>query len=261
MPTTFRPWEPEQTTYGGKASLAGARTRRDRNGVVPAIASALYPHGAGIARMRGGPVLPGVGATGSRSVSVAREPRPGALLDSPARPVKAPCGVAGDSMGTITSDPARLYEVDFYRWTREQAALLRKVPGERLNLPVDWNHVAEEIEDMGRSDLHALKSRIGLIQEHLLKLEHSPADHPRHGWIDTVARCRDDVSRTLDDSPSLRRKLPERWRKEYALARRRAVRGLARDGVGAAEVPADPPWTFDQVIDPDWWPASRHGHP
>ena len=79
--------------------------------------------------------------------------------------------------------------------------------------------------------------------------------------IDTVARCRDDVSRTLDDSPSLRRKLPERWRKEYALAPRRAVHGLARDGVGAAEVPADPPWTLDQVIDPDWWPASRHGRP
>ena len=157
------------------------------------------------------------------------------------------------------SGSAQLYDVDFYRWTREQAALLRRVPDERLNLPIDWNHIAEEIEDMGRSDLHAANSRIGLIVEHLLKLEHSPARDPRDGWIDTVARCRDDVSRTLDDSPSLRRKLPERWLKEYTLARRRAVRSLGRDGIDAAEVPIDPPCTIDQVIDPDWWPASRHG--
>ena len=160
----------------------------------------------------------------------------------------------------VMSDPAQLYDVDFYRWTQEQAALLRQVPGERINLPIDWNHAAEEIEDMGRSDLRAVNSRIGVILEHLLKLEHSPAGNPRDGWVDTVARCRDEVSRTLDDSPSLRRKLPERWLKEYALARRSAVRGLARDGIGTAEILADPPYTLDQVLDSDWWPADRHGH-
>ena len=162
--------------------------------------------------------------------------------------------------GKAMSDPARLYDVDFYRWTQEQAALLRRVPAERINLPIDWNHAADEIEDMGRSDLRAVNGRIGVILEHLLKLEHSPAGGPRHGWIDTVARCRDEVSRTLDDSPSLRRKPPERWLKEYALARRSALRGLARDGLGTAEIPADPPYTLNQVISPDWWPLNRHGH-
>ena len=160
----------------------------------------------------------------------------------------------------VMSDPAQLYDVDFYRWTQEQAALLRQVPGERINLPIDWNHAAEEIEDMGRSDLRAVNSRIGVILEHLLKLEHSPADNPRDGWVDTIARCRDEVSRILDDSPSLRRKLPERWLKEHALARRSAVRGLARDGIDTAEILADPPYTLDRVLDSDWWPANRHGH-
>ena len=161
----------------------------------------------------------------------------------------------------VMSDPAQLYDVDFYRWTQEQAALLRQVPGERINLPIDWDHAAEEIEDMGRSDLRAVNSRMGLILEHLLKLQHSPADDPRDGWMETVARCRGDVSRILDDSPSLRRKLSERWLKEYALARRNAARGLARDGVGTEEIPTDPPCTIDQAIDPDWWPANRHGIP
>ena len=73
------------------------------------------------------------------------------------------------------SDPAQLYNVDFYRWTQEQAALLRQVPGERINLPIDWDHAAEEIEDIGSSDLRAVNSRMGLILEHLLKLQYSPA--------------------------------------------------------------------------------------
>ena len=140
------------------------------------------------------------------------------------------------------SEPAELYDVDFYRWTQEQAALLRQVPGERINPPIDWKHAAEEIEDMGLSDLRAVNSRISVILEHLLKLEHSPAGDPRDGWVETVFRCRGDVSRILDDSPSLRGKLAERWRKEYALARRSAVRSLARDGVGAEEIPAEPPY-------------------
>ena len=76
------------------------------------------------------------------------------------------------------SDPARLYGVDFFRWTQEQAALLRQVPDEHVNLPIDWNHAAEEIEDMGRSDLRTVNSRIGVILEHLLKLEHSPVGNP-----------------------------------------------------------------------------------
>ena len=163
--------------------------------------------------------------------------------------------------GMVMSDPAELYDVDFYRWTQEQAALLRQVPGERINLPIDWNHAADEIEDMGRSDLRAVNSRIGVILEHLVKLEYSPASDPRDGWIETVVRSRGDVSRILDDSPSLRRKLSERWLKEYALARRSAIRGLARDSVGSEEIPVDPPYTVEQVIDPDWWPGNRHGLP
>ena len=121
-----------------------------------------------------------------------------------------------------------------------------------------WKRQA--IGGLERNDLHAVDSRIGMILEHLLEPEHSPAGDPRDGWFDTVVRCRDDISRTLDDSPSLRRKLPERWLKDCALARRRAVRGLVRDGIGTAEIPADPPCALDQALDPDWWPANRHDH-
>ena len=158
------------------------------------------------------------------------------------------------------TDPAQLYEADFYRWTQEQAALLRQVPRERINLPVDWLHAAEEIEDMGRRDLRTVNSLIGVVFEHLLKLEYSPAAQPRDGWKETVNRSRGEILRTLDDSPSLRTKLSGRWHKEYGLARKNALSGLARDGVDPQTIPTTPPYSVEQVIDHAWWPANYHGH-
>ncbi len=159
------------------------------------------------------------------------------------------------------SDPAELYETDFFLWTQEQAALLRQLPHERINLPIDWRNTADEIQDMGRRDLHSLHSRIRLILEHLVKLEFSPALDPRAGWVYTIDHNRDEIEDVLEASPSLRGKLAEGWARDYARARRSAVKALARDGVPAEEVSAAPTCTIDQALDPDWWPTNRHGHP
>jgi hypothetical protein len=46
-----------------------------------------------------------------------------------------------------------LYD-DVLLWSERQAALLRRMAaGERVNDQVDWENVAEEIEDVGRSSL------------------------------------------------------------------------------------------------------------
>jgi hypothetical protein len=59
------------------------------------------------------------------------------------------------------------YGDDFSAWTEEQAAPLRQLPagGNRLDLA----HIAEEIEDLGRSDLRAAQSLCEPIIEPLLK--------------------------------------------------------------------------------------------
>lgn len=44
---------------------------------------------------------------------------------------------------------ADLYETDFYAWTRRQARELRRLKQLRLNVELDLDHVAEEIEDLG----------------------------------------------------------------------------------------------------------------
>jgi hypothetical protein len=61
----------------------------------------------------------------------------------------------------------KLYDQDFDRWTLENAAALR---AGRL-AEVDLEHVAEEIEDIGKRDLRGVVNRLERILEHMLKLE------------------------------------------------------------------------------------------
>ncbi len=61
-----------------------------------------------------------------------------------------------------------LYERDILAWSESQAALLRRLArGERVN-DVDWEHVVEEIEGVGLSELNAVRSYLRLIMTHLL---------------------------------------------------------------------------------------------
>ena len=45
-----------------------------------------------------------------------------------------------------------LYDTDILAWSDRQADLLRRMAaGERVNDQVDWENVAEEIQDMGNN--------------------------------------------------------------------------------------------------------------
>ena len=104
------------------------------------------------------------------------------------------------------SGPAQaLYDRDFFRWTVEQGRLLREAGRSGLNVPLDWENLAEEVESLGRSDRRELRSRISTIVVHLLKLAASPAVLPRGSWKATVREQRAAINKDLlRDSPSLR---------------------------------------------------------
>src|SRR5437763_9309564 len=91
-----------------------------------------------------------------------------------------------------------LYDEDFYAWTREQAELLRRVrPGENR---LDVELIAEEIEDLGKSELHAAQSLCEHIIEHLLKLEYSGLGEPAEDWKDEIVERRLQLERRLTGS-------------------------------------------------------------
>lgn len=149
------------------------------------------------------------------------------------------------------------YDADFLAWTEEQARLLREASRERVNTPIDWENVAEEIESMGRSELRAVESALVRVIEHLLKLEYSPAADPRDGWKASVIEHRGRIRRDLKASPSLRGKidLPDVFETAHPMA----AHGLAQDGEASGPLPADCPYSFDQLLDTGWWPVNRHG--
>jgi len=107
----------------------------------------------------------------------------------------------------MSGSAAQLYDEDFVRWTEEQSSALRDAARVDTNLPLDWENLAEEIESLGRSQRHELRSRLAVILEHLIKLEHSPAIDPRAGWMDTISRERLNIEDLLRDSPSLKNQL------------------------------------------------------
>jgi phytoene dehydrogenase-like protein len=151
------------------------------------------------------------------------------------------------------------YETDFYEWTQSQAAKLRDAGSRRVNAEVDWENVAEEIESLGRSDLRSVESYLALVIQHLLKLEYSPAAEPRRSWRASVENHRRAAARLLKESPSLLRKVRERFPEPYDDAREDAAQGLMEDGVVETDLPRDCPYSLDEVTQRGWYPKNRHG--
>lgn len=148
------------------------------------------------------------------------------------------------------------YDADFYAWTREQARLLREAAQERPNTPIDWEHIAEELDIMGGQVKDAIRSHLATVIEHLLKLEHSPDPYPRRKWRISVAKARRHLEEKLEEHPSLRRwpaeVLLRAWQDGYADA-------CQDDSIDIDALPADCPYSLEDLRDPDWWPVNRHG--
>jgi hypothetical protein len=159
----------------------------------------------------------------------------------------------------MAAAPEHLYRDDFYAWTRHQAAELRKLAQTRPNVALDFPHLIEEVADLGRSERNAVHSHVRVIIEHALKLEHSQAGDPRIGWYETIIRARSDLEDKL--TPTLRRDLQRNLQRVYRLARRSAFQSLRLHGETepAEALPPDCPWRLADLLDPDWFPASRHG--
>jgi Domain of unknown function DUF29 len=147
----------------------------------------------------------------------------------------------------------RLYEDDFFAWTRLQAKELRRFARGRPNLPLDLAHIAEEIADLGSERRSRMRSWARRILEHLLVLAYSPAVEPRRGWIVEIVNFRREISDHL--TASLRRDLKRQLPRLYEEARADLPKKLAPYGEAdiAERFPERCPYTLEQVLG-DFWP-------
>lgn len=145
---------------------------------------------------------------------------------------------------------AELYEEDFYAWTQAQAQALRRLAAERWNGPLDLEHLAEEVEDLGREQRNAVLSQLRRIIEHRLKLAYSPAREPRSGWLNSIDDALAEIALRL--TRTIRREAEAELPKLYAQAVPRVARELRAYGEeeAAARLPARCPWTLDELLAP-----------
>lgn len=137
------------------------------------------------------------------------------------------------------------YEQDIVAWAREQAGLLRAGRFDAL----DIEHLAEEIEDVGKSEQRELESRMAVLVAHLLKWRFQP-ERRGNSWRNTIRAQRKGVERRLKKTPSLKADLTDAdwWEAVWddAVARAGQETGL--------DFPESPLWTAEQSLQPDFFP-------
>jgi Domain of unknown function DUF29 len=134
------------------------------------------------------------------------------------------------------------YNHDIIAWANEQARYIRNKQFDLLDL----EHIAEEIEDVGKSEQRELASRIVVLLCHLLKWYYKP-NKRSISWFTTIANQRDDLTDLLKDNPGLKQYLPELLKKSYRNARREAA---AETGLVLSNFPDQCPYSLPQILDP-----------
>ena len=137
-------------------------------------------------------------------------------------------------------------DTDVYGWTQAQAALIRARAWEAL----DVEHVAEEIEDLCKTDAHHLTMLVlGCIE-----LIDRPCAHEQgqYDWPSAVIdHHRAMLAYSLEESPRVRAMLARELPEAYRWARERVMR---RRTPPQTEPPAACPWPLAGRLDERWWP-------
>jgi hypothetical protein len=138
------------------------------------------------------------------------------------------------------------YEQDFFAWTQHQANALRQA-GKGANAGnLDWQHLANEIESLGRREQNEVVSYLCALLLHLLKWQFQPSLHG-NGWRYSILEQRRKIERLLKQNPSLKSRLDELIGDAYG----DAIIDAAREtGLAIETFPKECSYTFPQMMDP-----------
>jgi hypothetical protein len=145
------------------------------------------------------------------------------------------------------------YKEDVLAWSREQAAALRRRDAGHNML--DWDNLAEEIESVGLSELRRCESQVANILEHMLKIEYVRAPDSIRGWRKEIRAFRKSLRRWLT------RTIENEIRAELDEEAEDAILGLLEDEAITPEQAEDARArgrTWEQIVDPDWFPEPRY---
>jgi hypothetical protein len=131
-----------------------------------------------------------------------------------------------------------LYNEDILSWSEQQAELLRR----RAANALDWENLAEEIEDVGRSQLRAVEGHLVQALLHDLKAQAWPLSREVPHWRAEARGQRDDARAAF--TPSMAQRI------DVVALYRRALRRMpeAIDGQPPLPVPETCQSTLDELL-------------
>jgi len=139
------------------------------------------------------------------------------------------------------------YEQDIIAWANQQAELIRSGNFALLDL----EHLADEIEDVGKSEQREFVRRMAVFLADLLKWQLQMKGR-RANWNEIIKNQRISVLKHLQRTPSLELMLSDiEWQEDIwsdAVAR-------ASEETGLSDFPKTCPWTMQQILSQDWLPG------
>jgi hypothetical protein len=142
------------------------------------------------------------------------------------------------------------YDTDILAWAEQQASVLRSLRSRR-DLPneLDLEHVAEEIEDVGRAEFNAAQSLIRQILIHIIKAVSVPdVDLVMH-WHGEAAGFHSDLLDRITPSMINRLDAEKLWQR----ARKDAGTQLKAHGQTVAmHLPKECPLEIREIADPEF---------
>lgn len=139
------------------------------------------------------------------------------------------------------------YESDVVAWANEQARLIRAGRFDQL----DIEHIAEEIEDVGKSEQRELSNRMSVLLAHLLQWQYQP-ERRGASWGRAIKEQRRRVLRRLEQTPSLVGNLHDVtwWLDVWGDAVYKTI-----EETDIADLPEECPWVMnDEILKEGWLP-------
>jgi Domain of unknown function DUF29 len=128
-----------------------------------------------------------------------------------------------------------LYDQDFYAWTMATALLIRQGRWQEI----DREHLAEELEALGRGGRRELSPRLEGLGLYLPKWR-VQSEYQCRSWRSAILEQRRRVAELFKNNPSPRSQVPDLLKRAYPHARRRA---LEETGLYKPAIPQDCPFT------------------
>lgn len=138
------------------------------------------------------------------------------------------------------ANPKKSYEKDYYKWTLQQADLLKKGKFEKL----DVAHLVDEIESLGKSERSKLESFLTILLIHMLKVKYQPSRHSP-SWDLSIKNSKNKAKDVLKENPSLKSQLEPLLKKAYGYTR---VDAAIETGLDEKIFPSLCPWKIEELI-------------